>query len=220
VHWRCKLVSETLFLAVEIMDRFLERKNVPKAKFQLVGVTCLLIASKYEDIYPPEVSELIMLTDYNYSKDEILRMETIILNSLQYKITICTIHCFLLRFLKAAHADRHIIYLASYIAERMLQEYSMLKYLPSTIAASSVYLTRRALGRYPWSPTLLKYTRYRPDSLRPCMEEMIRILNFNSENNAVKKKFNKKYDNIADTPIGFDISELIGRNPLGEEIMG
>ena len=46
----------------------------------------------------------------------------------------------MMRYLKAGHADRRMVWLASYVAERMLQEYSMLKYLPSMVAACAVYV--------------------------------------------------------------------------------
>lgn len=60
VHLKFKLVPETLYLTVNLIDRFLERQpNVSRPKLQLVGVTCLLIASKYEEIYPPELRDLV-----------------------------------------------------------------------------------------------------------------------------------------------------------------
>ena len=49
------MVSDTLFLAVSCIDRFLSIQNVPRSQLQLVGVTCMMLASKYEEIYPPTV---------------------------------------------------------------------------------------------------------------------------------------------------------------------
>ena len=72
------------------------------------------------------------------------------LKALDFKVTIASTHCFLVRYLKAAHADRRMVWLACYITERVLQEYHMLKYLPSTIASSAVYLARKNLQRSPW----------------------------------------------------------------------
>ena len=53
VHKKYKLKPETLYLTVNIIDRFLSKQNVTTIKLQLVGVVSLLISSKYEDIYPP-----------------------------------------------------------------------------------------------------------------------------------------------------------------------
>jgi cyclin B len=55
VHLKFKLVPETLYLTVSLIDRYLEKVEVHREKLQLVGVTAMLIASKYEEIYAPEV---------------------------------------------------------------------------------------------------------------------------------------------------------------------
>ncbi len=71
VHLKFKLVPETLYLTVNIIDRYLARAEVSRPKLQLVGVTCLLIASKYEEIYPPELRDLVYICDKAYSKAEV-----------------------------------------------------------------------------------------------------------------------------------------------------
>ena len=55
-------------------------------KLQLVGVTAMLIASKYEEIYPPIVTDFVYITDNAYSKKEILEMEESILCSLEFSV--------------------------------------------------------------------------------------------------------------------------------------
>ena len=82
VHLKFKLLPETLYLTVNLIDRFLEKQNVMRNKLQLVGVTAMLIASKYEEIYPPIVTDFVYITDNAYSKKEILEMEEQILVSL------------------------------------------------------------------------------------------------------------------------------------------
>lgn len=68
VHSKFKLQRETLFIAITIIDRFLEKIKVSKSKLQLVGVSALLIACKYEEIYPPEVKDFVYITDRAYTK--------------------------------------------------------------------------------------------------------------------------------------------------------
>jgi hypothetical protein len=198
VHLKFKLVPETIYLTVNLIDRFLELEVVERSKLQLVGVTCLLLASKYEEIYPPELRDLVYITDKAYNKDEILKMESRICKALNYKFTFASCHCFLVRFLKAAHADRKMVWLASYITERTLQEYGLLKYLPSTIAASAVYLARKNLNRNAWSPTLLKYTQYTEHSLRPALTDISKVLASTSNLQAVRKKYSsQKFGQVA-----------------------
>ena len=71
VHLKFKLVPETLYLTVNLVDRYLERKQVSRPNLQLVGVTSLLIACKYEEIYPPELCEFVRICDCAYTRDEV-----------------------------------------------------------------------------------------------------------------------------------------------------
>ena len=75
VHLKFKLVPETLFLTVNLIDRYLERKVVMRNRLQLVGVSAMLIACKYEEIYAPEVRDFVFITDNAYTRDQIFLME-------------------------------------------------------------------------------------------------------------------------------------------------
>lgn len=88
VHLKFKLLPESLFLTINLIDRYLSRERVGKEKLQLVGVTCMLIASKYEEIYAPIVSDFVYITDNAYSKEEILRMERKIISTLNFDLQI------------------------------------------------------------------------------------------------------------------------------------
>merc|ERR1719498_2218902 len=87
VHLKYKLKPETLYLAVNVIDRFLEKCTISRKKLQLVGVTGMLIAAKYEEIYAPEVRDFVYITDKAYTKEEILQMEIAMLNALEFQIT-------------------------------------------------------------------------------------------------------------------------------------
>ena len=92
--------------------------------------------------------------------------------------------------------------LARYMCERVLQQYNMVKYLPSTIAAASVYLARKSLRHSPWSPTLLKYAKYAEDEILPCAQDITTIMGSQSSLQAVKKKFtSSKYGSVANIQI-------------------
>ena len=72
VHLKFKLLPETLFITVSLIDRYLEIEQIKRTNLQLVGVTAMLIASKYEEIYAPEVRDFVYITDNAYTKEEIL----------------------------------------------------------------------------------------------------------------------------------------------------
>ncbi|OXB62200.1 hypothetical protein ASZ78_013931 [Callipepla squamata] len=83
-----KLQTETLYLAVNYLDRFLSCMSVLRGKLQLVGTAAILLAAKYEEIYPPEVDEFVYITDDTYTKRQLLRMEHLLLKVLAFDLTI------------------------------------------------------------------------------------------------------------------------------------
>jgi len=139
VHYKFRLQPPTLWLSVNILDRFLSKSQVMRSKLQLVGVTALLIACKFEEVFPPEVSDCVYITDNAYDKAEILSMEINILTTLDFIVCIPTGYHFLNRFLNAIQASDRTRYLASFYAERNLQEADMLDYPPHEFAAAALY---------------------------------------------------------------------------------
>jgi len=140
VHMKFRLVPETLYLCVNIIDRYCYQVPVKRSQLQLVGVTALLIACKYEEIYPPEVNDCVYITDKAYSKEEVLDMEQKIVHKLRFHITVPTAYPFLQRFLNVIKASTLVKHAATYYTERTLQEYDLNKYRPSVISASAVIL--------------------------------------------------------------------------------
>lgn len=195
VHLKFKLKPETLYLTVNILDRYLEKEPVSRKKLQLLGVTALLLASKYEEIYPPEVRDLVYVCDRAYNRDQILSMESKVLNAFKFRFTVATIFPFLARFAKVAGLRERGRYVAHFFAERTLQEYRMLKYSPSIIAAASVYLALRAkhgeTSLEVWTPTVVFYTGYSKEEIMECANEIkqICVRGEKSSLKAVMKKY-------------------------------
>lgn len=206
VHLKFKLVPETLYLTINIIDRFLERQEVSRPKLQLVGVTALLIGSKYEEIYPPELRDLVYICDHAYRKEQILEMEELILKTLEYQITIPSAHAFLVRYLKAAHADRKIVQLSCYILDGTLQSFNLLHYLPSQLAAAAVLIARKTVGRNAWSPTLLKYAAYCEEEITPVARAVLSEKSSAAQElRAVNKKYSsQRYGSVASTQLDCD----------------
>ena len=109
VHLKFKLVPETLYLTVNLIDRYLSAKEVKRPELQLVGVTCLLIASKYEDIRYPDIGNLVYLCNRAYSKNEILEMEGGILKALDYQVYIT--------YVDIGDANAHLIHVRYYVVD-------------------------------------------------------------------------------------------------------
>jgi cyclin B len=206
VHMKFKVVPETLLLSVNIIDRFLERQTILRPRLQLLGVSSLLIASKYEEIYPPQIHELVYICDNAYSRTDIIKMETQILKTLEYQITQPSAHTFLVRYLKAGLADKQMTQMACYLLDGTLQSYNLLHYLPSQLAAASVFLARHATGRNAWSPTLLKYAEYREEVIAPVARAILEEKSAASPDlrTVTKKYSSSKYGNVSSKPLSCD----------------
>ncbi|CDY41784.1 BnaC02g13720D [Brassica napus] len=139
-----RLLPETLYLAVNCLDRYLSGNVITKQNLQLLGVSCMMIAAKYEEVCVPQVESFCYITDNTYSRNELLEMESSVLNYLK-------------RFVRAAKGKTEVPLLlfeslASYLSELSLLDYAMLRYAPSLVAASAVFLARYILhpSRKPW----------------------------------------------------------------------
>lgn len=174
VHCKFKLMEETLFLTVNLIDRFLERKTVVRKKLQLIGVTALLLACKYEEISVPLVDDLIFISDLTYTRKEILQMEKEMVNALQFKMSVPTPYVFMRRFLKAAQSDNKLEVLSFFIVELALVEYEMLKFPPSLLAAAAIFTAQCSLNKSKqWTKATERHTTYSEDQLMYCSRLMV-----------------------------------------------
>ena len=82
-----KLVTETLYLTISYIDRFLSKRSIDNSDFQLLGVSCMCLASKYEEIHPPQLEKLSYITDYVCTEEAILDGEAEVLQTLQYRLS-------------------------------------------------------------------------------------------------------------------------------------
>ncbi|NXM65424.1 CCNB2 protein, partial [Serilophus lunatus] len=193
VHSRFHLLQETLYMCVAIIDRFLQSHPVPRKKLQLVGVTALLVASKYEEILCPDVADFVYITDNAYTSQEIREMEMIVLKELNFDLgRPLPIH-FLRRASKAGEADAKQHTLAKYLMELTLIDYDMVHHRPSEIAAAALCLSQKILGHNKWGTKQHYYTGYAEDSLVMTMKHMAKnVVKVNeklTKYTAVKNKY-------------------------------
>jgi len=209
VHLKFKLRQETLYLCFQLIDRFLEITGVQRQKLQLVGVTGLMLASKYEEIYPPEVRDYVYICDNAYTRDEILKMEQTMLATLQYRLSLPTVWCFMKRYTKAAGRQvakpDSFFHLMSYLIELSMIQIRMLRFKPSTLVAASIYLTNTLRDEAePWTEQLQHHTKYSIDDLEPCVAEFRSLIADASKEQkykAVFKKFcHRQFDTVALLP--------------------
>ncbi|KAF3327226.1 cyclin-A3-1-like protein [Carex littledalei] len=177
-----KLVSDTLYLTVSYVDRFLSYNAIKRDKLQLLGASSMLIASKYEDIIPPHVNDFCFVTANTYNKQEIVEMESDVLAFLKFEMGNPTVRTFLRRFIKdgqeyGKYSNLELEFLAHYLAELSLIDYGCIKFLPSVVAASAVFLARFTLQptNYPWSTKLERSTGYKVSELKECIYVLLEL---------------------------------------------
>ncbi|KAH9523113.1 G2/mitotic-specific cyclin-A [Bulinus truncatus] len=172
-----KLQRETLFLAISYIDRFLSLVGVHRPKLQLVGAASMFIAAKYEEIYPPDVAEFVYITDDTYTRSQVLKMESVILKLLNFKVAVPTINWFCERFLDLVEMSDKAKNLTYFLTELSLIEVEeFLDYRPSVIAASAIVLARSTLQlNDPWPAKAVKYSGYSLTQLNDCVQCLFRL---------------------------------------------
>ncbi|EHA57926.1 G2/mitotic-specific cyclin-B [Pyricularia oryzae 70-15] len=192
VHTRFHLVPETLFLAVNIVDRFLSEKVVQLDRLQLVGITAMFIASKYEEVMSPHVTNFRHVTDDGFSESEILSAERFILSTLNYDLSYPNPMNFLRRVSKADNYDTPCRTIGKYLMEISLLDHRFLQYRPSLVAASAMALSRIILDRGEWDKTISYYSGYNEDDVEPVVNLMVDYLSRPVIHEAFFKKYASK----------------------------
>jgi len=145
VHIKFKLHTETFFLAVDIVDRYLMNATATRANLQLVGVTAMLLAAKHEEIWPPEIKECIYISANTYTRDDILRMERAIANALNFRMCVPTQFPFATRVLDATDACFDGRNLAAFFLDASALEYQALQFPPSVVGCAAVLLANATI---------------------------------------------------------------------------
>ncbi|KAK4239467.1 cyclin-like protein [Achaetomium macrosporum] len=173
VHTRFHLLPETLFLAVNIVDRFLSEKVVQLERLQLVGITAMFIASKYEEVLSPHIANFRHIADDGFTEAEILSAERFVLATLNYDLSYPNPMNFLRRISKADNYDIHSRTIGKYLMEISLLDHRLMAYRPSHVAAAAMYLARLILNRGPWDATLAHYAGYTEEEIQPVFLLMV-----------------------------------------------
>jgi len=201
VHLKFKLLPETMSLAVNLVDRFLSKNSVGRDNLQLVGITCMFIAAKYEEIYPPECNDFVYISASAYTREQILAMEGTILNAVEFNLSVPTSLHFLRRFSKAASSDYPTHTLCKYLLELALVDMRMNKYYPSAQAAAAVYLARIVNNQDPdWNATLIHYTQYDEATIYAIAQELLAVHQDSQKSNhqaVVRKYASRKFGEVA-----------------------
>lgn len=173
IHFKYRMKKETLFLAVNIVDRYLSLKPVTRNKLQLVGVGGMLIAAKFEEIYPPETKEYVYITDGAYAKEDVLAMEVAVLTAIGFDLCAPTAAHFLERYQRANKCSEVHCHLLQYLLELSLMDYKLLRYSPSYLVAAAAFVSNMLMKRNPtWPSAAVRFTSQAEAEVRECASKM------------------------------------------------
>ncbi|KAF1849297.1 uncharacterized protein K460DRAFT_404531 [Cucurbitaria berberidis CBS 394.84] len=193
VHNRFTLLPETLFLAVNYVDRFLSCKVVSLGKLQLVGATALFVAAKYEEINCPSVQEIVYMVDGAYTADEVLKAERFMLSMLQFELGWPGPMSFLRRISKADDYDLETRTLSKYFLEITVMDERFVGCAPSFLSAGAHCLARFMLKKGDWSQAHVHYSGYTLGQLRQLISVILECCdNPQKHHAAVYEKYTDK----------------------------
>ena len=150
VHSKFRLLPETLFIASNLIDRFLSARVISLIKFQLVGLTALFIAAKYEEVICPSITHFLHMTDGGYGVEEILKAERYMLTTLGFDLSYPNPLHFLRRISKADGYDIQARTVGKYLVEISCIDQQLMQFPPSLLAAAAMWLARYCLERGDW----------------------------------------------------------------------
>lgn len=148
-HAAFALLPETLFLTINLLDRYCSKRVVYKQHYQLVGCAALLIAAKYGDKKDrvPQINELNNMCCGLYDSGMFTQMEMHVLNTLDWIIGSPTVDFFTKLIVVEDEDDQEVEHMASYLCEIALYHRDFVSTKPSVMARASLALARAILGR-------------------------------------------------------------------------
>eukprot|EP00440_Ansanella_granifera_P073991 gb/GFBE01080291.1/.p1 GENE.gb/GFBE01080291.1/~~gb/GFBE01080291.1/.p1 ORF type:complete len:393 (+),score=77.89 gb/GFBE01080291.1/:1-1179(+) len=203
VQVKYKLRTETLFLAVSLIDRFLSMRKVKRDDLQLIVVCASFIAAKFEEIDPPDVRDFVHMTQQACSRQAILSMEVKMLTALEFGLCRPTAVHFLDRYQRANRCNKTHRLLLEYVLQLALVDIEMTRYTPSQQVAAALLISAR-LTQQPFTlpPGLTRTdnSAHREERVTRCALDMCRLLQAAKDSpfQAVRKKFLRpEYHSVA-----------------------
>ena len=138
IHFKIfKFDENTLFLTIQIFDRYLTKVDLSTEKTELLLYTSFMLASKHNEIDYVNMQETLKLSQDKFTKEQIIKMESEILNKLDFEILAPTMYEFFILFASYINLKQNIINQGLYLLNIILVDYHMLKY-PNFILAFAV----------------------------------------------------------------------------------
>lgn len=213
VHGKMGFHTDTLYLTVNLMDRFLSQCDIDKSTYQRYGCAALLIAAKNLELYPPSLKDLVRFADDSFTSRLLSKSEAQILIRLDFKVNPFLSSTFLKRYLRLLQPDFHLSMLGHYILETTIIDQSFIGDTPSKVAAAACFLAVTLYrGKGHWNKEVEADTRYSFADLTDMIQKLLNCVNTSatSKFSAVRRKYSgKEMDRISSTEFPKTVEELM-----------
>ncbi|GMJ13385.1 SOLO DANCERS [Hibiscus trionum] len=168
--------QETIFLGVSLLDRFLSKGYFSSSRsLQIVGIACLTLATRLEENQPYNSvrQKNFYIGSNTYSRNEVVAMERLVMEVLNFQCFLPTIYNFLWFYLKAAKADAEVEKRAKYLALLALSDHEQLRFWPSTVAAGIVIMASMDANQHgSYHQVIEIHMRTKDNDLPECMTSL------------------------------------------------
>jgi len=196
------LSNETLFLCVNIMDRYISKKIISLDIYQLVGISSYLIASKYEDREAPSIEELIYISKNIYSHTDIVSMEKEILTTLNFEIfSVSPYQFFSYFYIISEINNKKLFHLGHLILEICLLNIEIMSYSQSLLAIGALLIAKKCLEIKGGTNSIKFFYNYNENEIKEIQKKIVLFLSkvvYNDKTNLIMEKFERnKYMSVS-----------------------
>ena len=194
--------NETLFMCINIMDRYISKKKISLDIYQLVGISSYLIASKYEDTETPSIEELIYISKNIYSHNDIISMEKEILVALNFDIfSVSTYHFFSYFYFISSINNKKLFHLGHLILEICLLNIELMTYNQSLLAIGVLLIAKKCLQIKGTTNNIRLFYNYNEKEIKEIQKKIVLFLTkivYNNGTNLIMAKFERnKYMSVS-----------------------
>ena len=188
--------NETLFMSINIMDRYISKKKISLNIYQLVAISSYLIASKYEDTFIPSIDDLIYISKNIYNHNDITTMEKDILNILNFDIFSVSSYQFFSSLYLMSNINNKILFcLGHLILEICLLNIEIMSCEQSLLAIGSFLIAKKSLEIKGGLPNIKLIYNYNENDIKEIQKKIVLFLNkivYSDKNCLILEKFEKK----------------------------
>lgn len=192
IHDKLSLCDDTLYLGIFLIDRFLDGRSISTNKLQLVGITALFIASKFEEVISPDLNSFIELTDHSFSEIEIKKAEKYMLYTLDYQIKYVNPLYFLRRVSKANNYEKKSRKMAKYFLELMTLHKEFYKFKKNVTCTTAMYLSRKICQTDVNKNLFFFYSRLERDDIKECFDYLVKLIYSEPKYMNLEAKYNRE----------------------------